>query len=118
MTTQAANTQDAFFGNTIASWTLASGDDGAPLGNTGSGDRTVQVDGTFGSGGNLIIEGSLNNGASWYQLRDTSGTLLSFTSGGLRIILENTLLIRPRVISGDGTTSLTAIISVRKVHNV
>ena len=91
--------------------------DGSPAGVIASGDRTVQVQGTFGTGGTLVVEGTLD-GSTWYTLRDPQGTSLSFTAAGLKAISENVLQVRPRVTGGDGTTSLTAIISVRRIPNV
>jgi hypothetical protein len=116
MATKNPLTQDAIIGNTIYTWTLASGDDGAPVGFPGSGDRTVQVEGTFGTGGTLLIEGTLN-GTSWYTLRDPSGVALSFSSANLKTVLEHVVSIRPRVNGGDGSTSITVIISVRRDRN-
>jgi hypothetical protein len=106
------------FDNALYEWdglTIAS-PDGQPSGFTASGDRTVQVQGTFGAGGTVVIEGTLNN-VDWYTLRDPSGVLLSFTSANIRAVLENTIAIRPRVTGGDGSTSITVILSIRKQRN-
>ncbi len=77
-------------------------------------DRTVQISGTFGVNGTVVIEGSNNstNGQNgdWNTLRDPQGNALSFTSADLRQALENVLWIRPRVSNGDGTTALTAVL--------
>lgn len=104
-------------GNQIYTWSpMASGDDGSPAGSTGAGDRTVQVHGTFGVGGTMLIEGTLDM-TNWFTLRDPSGVSLSFTSAGLKAVLENVLAIRPRVTGGDISTSLTAIIAIRRDRN-
>jgi hypothetical protein len=89
----------------------------APLGNGDDGtviptdylpwlDRTFQVEGTFGAGGTLVIEGS-NDGINFHTLTDPQGLALSFTGPGLRQVVEVTLQVRPRVTGGDGTTALT-----------
>lgn len=98
----------------IVSWTgLLNGDDGTPLEMPGSADRSVQVHGTFGSGGTLLIEGS-NDGVNYYTLNDPSSSALSVTSAKIETILEITRYIRPRVSAGDVTTSLTCTMLVRK----
>lgn len=101
-------------------WTgLLNGDDGAPLsvekGAVVFSDKTVQVTGTFGVGGNVIIEGS-NSNASYKPLNDPQGTPLStITDETVSTILENPADIKPRVSAGDGTTDLTVIIVGRAI---
>lgn len=91
-------------------WTgLLNGDDGSPLLIDRRTDRSVQVSGTFGAGGTLVIEGS-NDGTNYYTLNDLQGTTLSFTSARLEGISEMPLYIRPRVTAGDGTTSLNVFL--------
>lgn len=98
--------------DTWAALTLANGTgDGA--GYAGSGQRTIQVTGTFGAGGTCIVEGTLDN-ANWFQLNDPAGTALSFTAAGLKGIREDVIAVRPRVTAGDGTTSLAAVMTVRR----
>lgn len=71
-------------------------------------DCSVQISGTFGAGGTLVIEGSNETTpTTWNTLNDPSGSPLSFTAAGLKQILELTRWVRPRVTAGDGTTSLT-----------
>jgi hypothetical protein len=107
--------QELIVGNAIYTWQLASGDDGAPIGVTGSGDRSVQVQGTF-SAATVLIEGTLDM-TTWYTLRDPSGVALSFTAANLKAVLENVVAIRPRVTGGDVGTTITAIIAVRRDRN-
>jgi hypothetical protein len=97
----------------LHSWTLVNGEAGAAQEELSSGDRCFQVTGTFGTGGTVIIEGSVD-GTNWFQLRDPSSTLLSFTAAGLKAVLEAVPYIRPRVTGGDGTTSLVCLISLRR----
>jgi len=104
---------DLVGGNLSYQWNLANGEDGAPTNHSGTADRTVQVFGTFGVGGTVLIEGSLDN-QHWDTLRDTQGVALSFTASGLRAVLENAVWIRPRVSGGDGTTAVTVIVNVRR----
>lgn len=95
-------------------WTpLANGDDGNGAQYMGSGDRSIQIEGTFGAGGTVIVEGT-NDGTNWRQLKDATGTAISFTAAGIKQILENPVAVRPRVTAGDGTTAITATLVVRK----
>jgi hypothetical protein len=88
------------------------GDEGDPLGNSQYTDRSVQVVGTFG-GATLRIEGS-NNGADWAVLTDPQGNDLNITSAKLELVSEATKYIRPRVISGDGTTNISVYLLVKE----
>lgn len=96
---------------------LLNGDDSLSIQDSASGDRTVQVTGTFGVGGTIIVEGSCDAGntpTNWFQLKDPSSTAISFTAAGLKAVLENVPHLRVRVTGGDGTTSLTANIAIRR----
>jgi hypothetical protein len=87
---------------------MANGDDGAPH-MVFAADKSVQVAGTFGASGTLVLEGS-NDGASpsnWFTLTDPQGNALSFTAAKIEQISEYTRWVRPRVTNGDGTTALT-----------
>jgi hypothetical protein len=101
------------FGNGSNSFTvtgLLNGDQSSANLQPNSGDRSVQVTGTFGAGGTVIVEGSLD-GTNWFQLKDAGGTLISFTAAGLKAVLEYTTYIRFNVTAGDGTTNLTGILA-------
>lgn len=94
-------------GVVVAKWAgLANGEAGSNHGSARYRDRSIQITGTFGVGGTVVIEGS-NDGINWVTLRDTNETPLSFIGADLAVILEPTLYIRPRVTAGDATTSLT-----------
>lgn len=91
-------------------WTgLLNGDDGTPYGGMLDAIRNIQITGTFGVGGTVVLEGTLEATPTNYQtLNDLQGNALTFTSGTNRIeqVQEGILTIRPRVTAGDGTTSL------------
>ena len=90
---------------------LANGDSGEPISIPGAPDSTVQVFGTFGSGGTIIFEGTLEKTpTTWFPLEDSQGSAISFTAAGGSVVLGLTRHIRPRVSAGDGTTDLTAIL--------
>jgi len=69
----------------------------------------VQVFGTFGVGGTVLIEGSLDGGTTWATLNDADGTALSFTNARVERVQQNGVRVRARVSGGDGTTSLTVV---------
>lgn len=92
---------------------VGNGDDGAPAELVNFADRTVQVSGTFGAGGTVAIEGSLD-GVSYAPLTDPQGNALLFTNAKLETISEVVRFIRPRVTDGDGTTALDIFILFRK----
>ena len=77
-------------------------------------DRSVQVLGTFGAGGNLRVEGSNDGGTTYGALTDPQGNALNVTAAKVEAITEITLLTRPFVSAGDGTTSLTVAFTCRR----
>lgn len=84
---------------------LDSDDDGDELEMPAWSDRSVQVIGTFGSGGSLSFYGS-NDGTNFVILNDLEGAALTFTAAGLRSVMEITRYVKPLVTAGDGTTDL------------
>lgn len=116
MTVRAIATTDInTFGDNghIVQWTgLLNGDSGVPLDMIGSADRSVQVTGTFGTGGTVLIEGS-NDGTNYATLHDPGGNALSLTSAQIVAVLEVSAYTRPRVSAGDGTTALAVTLLVR-----
>ena len=99
----------------IVTWTaMANGDTGSPLEMGNFSDRSVQVEGTFGSGGTVRIEGSLD-GTNYRILTDPQGNDLEFiAAGGLEAVSELVRYIRPHVTAGDGTTALTVTILAKR----
>jgi hypothetical protein len=97
----------------IIQWSnMANGDVGNSLPLSQYADRSVQVSGTFGSGGTVAIQGS-NNGNDFVTLTDPLGNPLSFTSSGIEAITEMVAYIRPSVIAGDVNTSLQISLAAR-----
>ncbi len=88
---------------------LVNGDTGAPVLVARYPDKTVQVIGTFGSGGDVDIDGSPDN-TTWGQLTDPQGTVISIQDNLPLVIAESPLWIRPEVTAGDGTTDLDVTI--------
>ena len=98
----------------VITWAaLANGDQGAPAEYTHYADRSVQVSGTFGTGGVVVLEGSLD-GTNYETLADPQGNALSFTASKIEAVTEATRYIRPRVTAGDGSTSINVSVLVRR----
>lgn len=114
MSTKAIN-KEAVGGSTyLMRWeALANGDDGAPAQFFGAADRTVQVDGVFGAGGAVVLEGSIN-GTDYHTLTDPQGNALTFTSARLETVMELVRYIRPRVTNGDGSTALNVTLLMKE----
>ncbi len=75
-------------------------------------DKSVQVFGTFGAGGQVAIEGS-NDGDNWAVLTDPQGNPLLLTAAKIEMVSEATMYIRPAV-TGDGSTALTVLILMKE----
>lgn len=73
-------------------------------------DRSVQVLGTFGTGGEITIQGSNDGGTTWATLTDPQGNALTFTSARIEAITELCGLIRPKLTAGTGTIDIDVYI--------
>jgi hypothetical protein len=96
----------------LVQWTpLAAGDDGAPVELPRLGARSVHVRGTFG-GTTVTIQGSNEaTPTNWVTLSGPGGTALSFTSDGLRQVLDASRWIRPLSSGGSGATITVEMIA-------
>lgn len=89
----------------IVTWTLSDGQDGTPFVSPVFADKAAHIYGTFGSGGTIKIQGSNDTLGSDYEvLNDPNGNPMTFTSAGIRQVLENTYFVRPIVTGGSGVT--------------
>lgn len=93
----------------LYSWALGVGDDGAPVEAVEFADRSVQVAGTLG-GASVVIEGS-NDSTNYGTLTDPQGNDLAIITAKIEMITEVTRLIRPRVVSGSGTSVTVSLIA-------
>ena len=105
----------------VVTWVLANTDTGQPISLHDSSDKTVQIFGTFGSGGSVTMQGSNDprvltdpNNAVWFSLTDPQANAITKTAAAGEAILENPLYIRPNCTAGDGTTALTIILYARR----
>jgi len=97
----------------IVTWTpLANGDTVAVTTNLEIRFAAVQVSGTFGVGGSVNLEGSLD-GTIWTILQDPSNAAITLTSAGMVTVRDVVKFFRPNVTAGDGTTALTCIVLAR-----
>jgi hypothetical protein len=98
----------------LISWNgMANGDTGKPFEGCDWADRSMQIEGTFGTGGTLVMEGSLD-GTNYHPLRDSNGSNLTFTQSDLESVIQITKYLRPRVSAGDGATSLNVTMFARR----
>ena len=96
----------------ITTWTLGNADTGVQVSMSDMGDRSVQVEGTFG-GATVTVQGS-NDNVNWETLRDPGTIVLTYTVAGLKQVLEMTIYIR--VISAGGVgTALTCTMASRQM---
>lgn len=93
----------------VVEWAgLLNGDTMAPVQLPNLVDRSIQVAGTFGVGGNVRINGTnFDTFINAVPLNDAQGNILDVTAAKIEQILEMTLWIGGIVTAGDGTTSLT-----------
>lgn len=87
----------------LVTWPAMGGSDmgvAAPM--AGAADRTVQVEGTFG-GATVVFQGS-NDGSNYETLTDPQGNLLSWTSGGIKQVLQLTRYVQPVTTGGGGSS--------------
>ena len=85
----------------IVTWPdLAVSDDGKPIEFANFADRSVQVFGTFGSGGSVRIEGSID-GINYSTLTDPQGNNLDINTAKIEAITELVRWIRPRVTARE-----------------
>lgn len=112
---QKSSIDSSFSNYVITRWpALALGDDAVAVLCPPIGDRTAQVHGTFGVGGSVRLQGSLD-GTNYFPLTDPQGNALDFVQGKLESIMELVPYIKPTVTGGDGTTSLTVTICIKGV---
>jgi hypothetical protein len=97
----------------VATWAnMGNGDHGQAIELANFADRSVQVIGDFGAGGNVRIEGSLD-GTHYSPLTDPQGNNLDINAEKIEAITEVVRYVRPRVTSGDATTTLTVIMLLK-----
>jgi hypothetical protein len=99
--------------STLVTWSgLLNGDNGSAVSLTDYPDRTIQIVGTFGSGGSVTFQGS-NDGVNYIALTDPQGNALTKTAAALELVAETPRFVRPTVTAGDGTTDLTVVMFAR-----
>lgn len=97
----------------VVEWAgLSYGDVGSDLQSLQYTVSSVQVSGTFGEGGSVVLEGS-NDGVTFYPLSDNHGSTVHFNKAGLKSVGDVVAYVRPKVIGGDSTTSLTVTLAAK-----
>lgn len=75
--------------------------------------KSIQVTGTFG-GVEIIAQGSNDGGTTFEGLTNHKNSPVSITSAGIEEIGSHSLAIRPDIIGGDATTSITITLVLSK----
>ena len=73
-------------------------------------DKTVQALGTFGASASIAIEGSNDEGTTWFSCHDITNTVITLSAAGGALIIENPKMIRPVLSNGDGSTDVDVYI--------
>lgn len=99
--------------SSLVSWlAMATNDTGEAIQGNGLADRSFQASGTFG-GATVVLQGS-NDGSNWVTLTDPAGAAISFTSTGLKQVLQITRYMRPSVTGGAGVAINCYLLAVGK----
>lgn len=78
-------------------------------------ELSVQISGTFGSpGATVVVQGSNDDGATWFTLNDLGGTAISKTAAALVGIREKVRHIRLSASGGTGQ-SLNAYLLAQRI---
>lgn len=86
----------------LATWTaMGNADTGTSVAMSGASDRSVQIEGTFGSA-TAVVQGS-NDGTNWQPLTDPQGNAISKTAASIEQIAELTRFVRVSTSGGTGT---------------
>lgn len=80
----------------------ASGDVGTAVALGSWPDRSVQILGTFGTGGEITLQGSNDGGTTWATLTDPQGNSIVKSAAAIEAITEAVHMIRPICSAGSG----------------
>lgn len=94
----------------VYTWTLTEADTATPIEVVDFADRSIQMVGTFG-GGNVRVEGSNDDGATYAALTDPQGNDLNFGADKIEMVTELTQLLRPRVTAGTGVSVQVSLLA-------
>ncbi len=99
-------------GLNVQQWTpLTGSDEGAPIELATFPDRSIQVEGDFGAGGSVAIQGS-NDGTNYRTLKDHLGNNLNFTTAGIRSIDQIVRYLKP--VGAGAAVALTVTLMQRR----
>lgn len=104
----------------VVSWaglTFATTDTGSPIAFASWSEKTFHAFGTFGAGGNVVIEGS-NDGTNWSPISNRQGvTPFNLTAAAsINTSQDRPIYVRPRVTAGDGTTNVTVTVACHRYN--
>jgi hypothetical protein len=88
--------------------------DGSAVEMPGAADRSVQLQGTFGPATVTLQGCNEATPVNWHALTDPQGNDIAKTASDLEAVSEVTRWVRPLATAGDGTTSVTVTLLMRK----
>lgn len=106
----------------VVTWALltTTNNYGTPIEMPGSADRSVQLLGTLSTGGAVTMYGSnvasptLTDDVDWAVLTDPQGNSIALSTLKVEAVTEIMRWIRPKITGGDGSTSLTVKMLMRR----
>jgi len=115
--TQRYPKEDSASGCWIVQWTgLLNGDTGKPYYAPDYPDKSIQVSGTDGTGGEVTVQVSNEEvPTNWATARDQNATNIVVQAGVLYAVVPNSHAVRPNVTNGDGSTNYTVTMLISTV---
>lgn len=100
-------TTDLLKNRLTSSWAgLLNGDTGSPVDISRYNNAAITAKGTFGAGGTVTWQGSYDGGTTWAAF----GAGITSTDTQIKALTPKTILVRPNITAGDGTTNVTAML--------
>lgn len=102
----------------VVTWSgVLQGDTCSPVNLAHWADRSIEINGTPGSGGSIAVTGG-NSGTNYFNLKDVFQNVLSSLGTGVYQINELTGYLQPVLTGGDGTTSLNLVMLCRRPQDL
>jgi hypothetical protein len=93
---------------------IAANLDGAAVEMPGAADRSVQLQGTFGTATVTLQGCNEATPVNWHPLTDPQGNDIAKTASDLEAVSEVTRWVRPLASGADGATTVTVTLLMRK----
>ncbi len=74
--------------------------------------------GTFGASATITWQGSLDNGTTYFTLKDPNDADSTLAAAGAVALRDKPLLIRPALSAGDGSTDVDVYLQISRPKNL